>query len=214
MTPRELHEEITSIDSRLSQLRPWEAQLSSARRERVMQTTREAREEIALIDHGMKRGHGRPNDPLFEPFDSGAQGLIDTRQTIAELLERRTALQDALPPDSDRAAHVREADERAAEIRELAEALDAQTQAAVAALNDAARLALLVAQQSRTLWEKNITLDKYARDAAVPRPDTPRRDALTYPLAAPLGRLLVGYLMGGSPEAVETDVTRSISHGR
>jgi hypothetical protein len=213
MTPRELHDEIASIDSRLSQLQPWEAQLSAARQERLRQTTREAREEIALIDHGIQRGQGRPNDPVFEPFDFGARGLIDTKQTIAELRERRVALQDALPADTAHARSVADAEERAREILDLAATLDMQTQAAIAALNDAARLALLVAQGSRTLWEKNIALDKMTRDADVPRPETPRRDALTYPLAAPLGRLLVGYFMGGQPEAVEDDITRSI-YGR
>ena len=213
MTPGQVQDQIRSIDARLAQLVPWEAQLSAGRQERLRDTTREAREEIAVIEHGVRGGQGRPNDPLFEPFDTGARGLIDTRQQIAELQERRTALADALPDDSERAAQICDAKEQARDIRDIATALDVQTQAAIAALNDAARLALLVAQQSRTLWEQNIALDKYARNVDVPRPDTPRRDALSYPLAAPLGRLLVGYLMGGAPEAVEDDITRSI-YGR
>ena len=213
MTACELHDEIKSITHRLAELVPWEAQLTAARKARVLDTTREAREEIALIDHGMRKSQGRPNNPLFEPFDSGALGLIETRQTIAELQERRTALQDALPADTAHARSVADAEERAREILDLAATLDTQTQATIAALNDAARLALLVAQGSRTLWEENIALDKKTRDAAVPRPQTPRRDALTYPLAAPLGRLLVGYFMGGQPEAVEDDIKRSI-YGR
>jgi hypothetical protein len=210
MTPGQLHEEVRTIDARLGQLMPWEAQLSAGRQERLRNATREAREEIAIIEHGVRGGQGRPSDPMFAPFDSGWPGLIDTRQQIAELQERRTALAEALPDDSERAAQIADSEQRAAEIRNLAATLDERTQAAVAALNDAARLALLVAQQSRTLWEKNISLDKYTRDAAVPRPETPRRDALTYPLAAPLGRLLVGYFMGGQPEAVESDLTHNI----
>lgn len=213
MTPAQLRDEIRSIDSRLGWLEPWAAQLSAARQDRLLQTTREAREELAIIDRGVRGGQGRPNDPLFEPFDTGAPGLIDARQEIADLRERRTALADRLPNESQRAARIREADEQAREIRDLATALDDQTQAAFAALNDAARLALLVAKQTRALWEKNDSLSSYTRDADVPRPDTPRRDALIYPLAAPLGRLLVGYFMGGAPHAVANDDERSLYGG-
>ena len=206
MNRRELRAEIASIEHQLADLRPWEAQLTVARQQRLVQSTREAREELVLIDRGIRHGQGRPNDPVFAPFDEGRPGLIEARQTIAELQERWTALQDALPDSPD---YTHEAEE----IRTLAATLEEQTAAAVATLNEAARLALIVAQQTRTLWEKNAALDKLTRDADVPRPDTPRRDALTYPLAAPLGQLLVGYFMGGSPHAVDTHIIERITHG-
>ena len=217
MTPRELHNELSATDTRLAGLVPWEVKLTAAKKERLLRATHDARDEIVLIEHGLKSGHGRPNDPFFEPFDQGWPGLIETRRTIAELLERRAALADALPNEAVVADVTRRAEAQADEIRQLAQTIDARTTAAASALTEAARLLLAVAQDTRTLWERNTALDRFTRDANVARPDTPRRDAMVHPLAASLGRLLFDhFIAGGQPDAIDTSLIRQIernAHG-
>ena len=206
MTPRQLRDEIEMIDRRVDQLQPWEQRLTAARNRYLLQNERAV---VALIDAGYRPGDGRPSDLDLEPFDRSWPGLRETHRSLAELRERRALLIQQLPSETETIDRTNEADARAADIRARAEDLATRTAEVQTALNDAARLALEVADDTRRLWEDNAALDKFATAADVTRPDTPHLDAATFSVAMPLS-VLLRYFSGGQPNAVDSNLRREI----
>ena len=210
MTPRQLREQIEGIDQRLKALGPWEKQLVAMRRRHLVEDTDNARWAIDIIDNGLRAGQGRPNDPDFAPFDDGLPGLHRTRDTIAGLKERRALLIEQQPSKAQTDAKKKEAGTRAADIRARAEALAASIAPLEAALNETARLALAVAEESHRLWEENSRLDRLAAENDIARPSTPRVEAPTLRTATALSALLGRHFRGGQPYPVDLNAARQM----
>jgi hypothetical protein len=115
-----------------------------------------------------------------------------------------------LPSDVETAECTAEAEKLANDIRARAEYLATITATAHAALNEAARLALAVAEESRRLWEDNTALDKLTAAADVARPGTQRADGPTFPIATPLALLLRDHFIDARPAAVDAALRREI----
>jgi hypothetical protein len=209
MTPRQVREEIEKIDRQLAQLQPWEETLSAARRRYVLAGDDDARWALSVIDNG-PRGEGRPSDPDLAGFNEGLPGLRSTRQLIAELQERRPLLVHQLPSDAETAERTVGAEKLANDIRARAEHLATVTASAHATLNEAARLALVVVEEARQLWEDNAALDKLTAAADVARPETPRADGPKFRIATPLALLLRDHFIDARPGAVDANLRREI----
>jgi len=109
---------------------------------------------------------------------------------------------------TETAERTAEAEKLTNDIRARAERLATVTAAAHAALNEAARLALVVVEETRRLWEDNAALDKLTAAADVARPETPRADGPTFPLATPLALLLRDHFIDARPAAVDAALRR------
>lgn len=77
-------------------------------------------------------------------------------------------------------------------------------------MNEAARLALAVAEDARRLWEEDAALDKLSANSDIARPETPSSDAPSLQLATPFSVLLRGYFVGGRSNAVDPKLARDI----
>ena len=115
-----------------------------------------------------------------------------------------------MPSKAETAERIREAEALATGIRNRAKALTAPTEVAHVAVNEAARLCLAVAEETWLLWEANAALDKLSADADIARPETPRPDAPTFPLAGSASVLLRAYFHGGQPGRVDPDLVPDI----
>jgi len=155
-------------------------------------------------------GGGRPSDPDLAGFDEGLPGLRKTRQQLAHLQERRPLLVDQLPSDAEKAERTQETERLANDIRDRAERLATLTATILSALNDAAPFLLQRAGEARQLWEDNLKLDKLTADADIARPETPRPDAPTLPLAMPLSLLLRDHFINSRPMSVDAALLREI----
>jgi hypothetical protein len=213
MNAGQVRKQIDAIDQRLKELCTWEKRLGKTRRQWLIDDSDGARWALDVIDHGISRGQGRPAALDLPQLDSGWPGLITTRETIAQLTERRATLIGALPPKSETSRKTKEAEASAVAIRARAKKLAKQTAAAEVAIREAAALALTVAEDTRRLWENNLELDSLTADAGLTRSETPRPDAAHFTLAAPLAALLNGYFCGGQPNAVQSDLARDIRKG-
>src|SRR5258708_6973570 len=207
MTPRQVREQIDAIDQDLNKLEPWEKKLVAMRKQYVLTNDRHV---VNVIENGLERGHGRPALADLEPFDDGWPGLREARETIAELKERRALLVEQQPSKAETAERVREAESLAADIRKRAKALTAPTAAAHSAVNDAARLCLIIADETWRLWEANTPLDRLTAAADITRPETPSPSAPTFPLAASASLLLRAYFRGAQPSPIDSSVVPDI----
>lgn len=210
MNVGQIREQIEALDQRLKELKSWEKRLVKTRRQWLIDDSDGARWALDVIDHGVSGGQGRPAALDLPQLDAGWPGLKATRETIAQLTERRATLVEALPSKSEIARKTKEAEARAAAIRVRARKLAKQTAAAEHAIREAAALALAVAEDTRRLWERNIELDKLSANADVARPQAPRPDAPHFRLASPLAALLRGYFCGGQPNAVQSELVRDL----
>jgi hypothetical protein len=207
MTPRQLRKQIEAIDRELGELRPWEKKLTAMRKVYVLSNERDV---VNIIENGLRGGQGRPAYSDLDPFDDGWPGLNETRQVITNLKERRALLVEQQPTKAETAERISEADSMAADIRKRARALTAPTDAAHAAVNEAARLCLAVAEETWRLFEANAALDKLTADADIARPETPRPEAPTFPLAASASVLLGAFFRGGEPGRVDPHLVPDI----
>lgn len=210
MTPRHIREELEKIDRALAKLQPWEQTLATARQRYLLSTDDDARWALTVIDDG-PHGSFRPSDPDFAGFDEGLPGLKETRRLIALLRERRPLLVHQFPSADETAESIHAVEHLAQDIRARAERVATLTEHVRTALNEAAPLVLDLADEARKLWENNLSLDKLAADADVPRPETPRPDAPKLPIAAPLSLLLHGHFVDdGKPASVDASLRREI----
>jgi hypothetical protein len=207
MTPRQLREQIDAIDLELGELQPWEKKLTAMRKNYVLNDERNV---VNIIENGLRGGQGRPAYTDLDPFDDGWPGLLETRDTIATLKERRALLVEQQPSKAQTAERAREADALAAEIQTRARALGVSTERAHAAVNEAARLCLAVAEETWRLCEANASLDKLATDADIVRPETLHPDAPMFPLAASASMLLSAFFHGGQPGRVDSSLVPDI----
>ena len=91
-----------------------------------------------------------------------------------------------------------------------AKALTAPTEAAHAAVNEAARLCLAVGEEAWLLWEANTALDKPTTDSDIARPETTGPHAPMFPLAGSASELLRVYFQGGQPGRVDPEMLPDI----
>ena len=105
---------------------------------------------------------------------------------------------------------MKEAEARATEIRARADALATRIAPLEAALNETARLALAVADESHKLWQENGMLDRLTTDNDIARPSTPRVEAPKLSTAATVAALLSRHFHGAQPYAVDVNVARQI----
>lgn len=211
MTPRQLREQIEKIDAQLKELESWERKLTTTRRRWMINDSDDARSVVTIIDEGVARGQGRPAALDLPQLGAGWPGLQATRNTIAELKDRRAVLVEELPAKSETQRKTKEAEARAAGIRARAEDLAARTASAEAALNEATHLAVAVAGDTWRLWAENAALDKLTADADITRPDTPRLDAPAIAVAMPLGVVLTAHFTGGRPAPVDENLQRAVA---
>ncbi len=193
LTPRQLREEIEAIDRDLERLQPWEKKLTAARKRYLLDDDRYV---VKLIEDGLSPGQGRPPNLGLDELDWGWPGLDDTRQTIAELKERRAILVEQRPSKSETEVQAKDAETRAADIRTRSDRFAEQCGALDEALRKLAPLVASIVEESRRLREDCHALDKLTRDADIPRPETTAADALAVPIATQLSHVLRGYLQG------------------
>ncbi len=205
----QVRQKLADVDRRIATLKPWQETLTKARQRYLLGGDNHSREVVAVIEHGVRSGEGRPADPELEGFDLGLPGLLACEGEMARLRERRALLEGELPSDEQ----VAEADKEARELAKRAGQASARFAASWAAFVEALTVAEAAGRQvvevraegQRASATANDLAAQFGLDVDVPKvPEPPRDEAELAGLISSLLRTI------GYEQSIDTTADRDL----